>query len=551
YNQKQYRFYDNETDFQLSFAGFRAVDDAKAVFEDAAAKEGCDKALALMARMEAGEVINHTAVKAESEDRQVDHYNLRLKEEKVTGKSLAHSLTMWEEVKAVIERIENGDITNEAGERFTDVVFNGIGGSFLGPLMLIISQKGDEYNTAPDMKVKVHFVANTDPETFDRLVSRNNLKNMLMVVMSKSGGTSETLGNWDTFSQEVSALGLAPNRHLMAITIPGSFLDGRSKSEKWVHTFNMHEETGGRTSIWSAIGAVPCAFAHIDFAEFLKGASHMDEMTRRADAPSNPAMLMSLYINHLLNKSPKNMMVLGYSDCLKEYSHYLQQLYMESLGKEYDIEGKAAPHGLTVFGGVGTGEQHSCMQQIQKGINDTFVRFIHFRHREADYANAKAGSMGRQLLAFVKGTELALNQNGRSFVTMTFSKPNPFNMGMMVALEERVVSILAAFWDINAYDQPGVQDGKLAAKGVNALSLAIENALVAAKAFTALSVTDTLSTLGVEAASLGDNLEWLADSLLSDICANGGVQNAYKLSAKMSREWDAESCQFKYTWAGM
>lgn len=115
------------------------------------------------------------------------------------------------------------------------------------------------------------------------------------------------------------------------------------------------------------------------------------------------------------------------------------------------------------------------MQQVQKGIPDCFVRFVHFLKRKTDYTNSMAGSMGRQLLAFVKGTEDALMNNGKPFITSTFEACNMFNIGMMVALEERIVTILGAFKKLNAYDQPGVQDGKESANKVNQFSKQIES----------------------------------------------------------------------------
>jgi glucose-6-phosphate isomerase len=115
------------------------------------------------------------------------------------------------------------------------------------------------------------------------------------------------------------------------------------------------------------------------------------------------------------------------------------------------------------------------MQQVQKGIPDCFVRFVHFLKRHQDYNLSEAGSMGRQLLAFVKGTEDALLQNGKPYMTCAFDQCDMFNIGMMVALEERIVTFIGALRNINAYDQPGVQDGKKAASSVNNVSLKIEN----------------------------------------------------------------------------
>jgi len=117
------------------------------------------------------------------------------------------------------------------------------------------------------------------------------------------------------------------------------------------------------------------------------------------------------------------------------------------------------------------------VQQIQKGINDSFVRFVYFLKRNNDFKNENSGSMGRQLLAFVKGTEIALLKNKRSFITTSFEKCDMFNIGMMISLEEHIVTFLGSFKEINAYDQPGVQDGKLSALNMDKISKHIEEYL--------------------------------------------------------------------------
>eukprot|EP00769_Ergobibamus_cyprinoides_P001317 gnl/Ergobibamus_cyprinoides/2349.p2 GENE.gnl/Ergobibamus_cyprinoides/2349~~gnl/Ergobibamus_cyprinoides/2349.p2 ORF type:complete len:252 (-),score=128.52 gnl/Ergobibamus_cyprinoides/2349:48-803(-) len=234
----------------------------------------------------------------------------------------------------------------------------------------------------------------------------------------------------------------------------------------------------------------------------------------------------------------KNVIMLGYSDALKEFAHYLQQLYMESLGKEYALDGRTQPEGLTMFGGVGTGEQHAFMQQVQKGISDAVVRFVNFRHRKADFGCARAGSTGRQLLAFVKGTEAALWSNGKPFFTTTYSENSAFNLGMMIALEERIVTILAAFKGLNAFDQPGVQDGKLAADVVNDASIYIATKLADTK-FVAAHLPFVGTAAEFRAAAKIDVSLTVVDSILSDLEANRAVQDAYPgLEAlKMSREF--------------
>ena len=171
----------------------------------------------------------------------------------------------------------------------------------------------------------------------------------------------------DSFNELLRDSGITDiGQHNIAITTPGSKFDQYAQHNKFMNIFHMNNETGGRVSVCSAIGMVPCAFARLDFDQFLRGQSHMDDLNRRKDAFQNPALLISVAIDNLTKEQGrKNMIVLGYSDSLKEFAHYLQQLYMESLGKEFSEDGSPNPEGQTVFGGVGTGEQHAFMQQVQ------------------------------------------------------------------------------------------------------------------------------------------------------------------------------------------
>jgi len=310
----------------------------------------------------------------------------------------------------------------------------------------------------------------------------------------------------------------------MAVTTPGSSLEKYGRKQRFLHVFPMNEETGGRTSIGSAVGMVPAAFGGLDFEAFLRGESHMDSLTRRSRVRANPGLLLALVINDLIRREGhKNQIMLGYSDSMKEVAHYFQQLFMESLGKKRTLSGRLRkePTGLTIFGGVGTGEQHAFMQQVQEGIRDCFVHFISFRKRRADFPNEKAGSMGRQLLAFVEGTQKALLGNGREFVSLVFEEANEFNMGMLVALEERIVAFLGGMWGINPFDQPGVQAGKVSADHHNAISKRVVSWLIEHRRFEG-SALDMARNIGVNVGE-GPGIE----AVLSDLVSNHMIRNTY------------------------
>jgi glucose-6-phosphate isomerase len=457
---------------------------------------------------------------------------------------LEKSIQLFKEIKAFVKDICSGAISNEKGQQYKYIIFNGIGGSFLGPLMMLIAKYGVDYNLDERLSFKMFFVNNTDPESFKQVMSKVNLAETIMVNISKSGGTAETAGNMDEFNNQVEKSYLEIGKHNIAVTTPGSKFDKYSKENKFLNTFYMNESTGGRTSVGSAVGMVPAAFANINFDEVLHGQSYLDELTRQDDPKQNPAMIYALIINDLFERvGPKNLVGLGYSDAMKEVVHYLQQLFMESLGKEYDREGIAAKTGLTIYGGVGTGEQHAFMQQIQKGLEDAFVMIMHFRKRSVDFQNAKAVSMGRQLQNFVLGTEAALRKNEKEYVDIMFEENDPFNMGMMVAFMERVVTILGAFWGINPYDQPGVQDGKLSSDEIADISKHVEK-LVAELA----GGTITASQI----ARLTPKTEFKVveiDYILSDMEANYKIENAYpELYGRVTiaREWNGKEWEYTF-----
>ena len=537
-------FYDAKTGFKMQIHFEPTLgDNFEAIAESYKPKVA--KALELIKKMENGEVVNHTEVKAESEDRMVDHYNHRLDKELVKGKSLKHTLELWEETKQFANDVLEGKIKTSAGKKYETIIFNGIGGSYLGPLMLIIAKYGMDFNTTAHLPMKIYFISNTDADMFHQITSNIDIETSIMVHLSKSGSTAETAGNTQTWMKLCKAHNLVIGEHNAAVTIRGSLLESIAKEDKYIRCWNMEVDTGGRTSVCSAIGMVPMAFAKMDFGEFIKGMSHMDELTRQEG--ENPAALLATAIDANNEKvGHKNMIVLCYSEFMREYAHYLQQLYMESLGKEYKVDGTEARQGQTVFGGVGTGEQHSFMQQVQKGIADCFVRMAFFEKREHDYENAQAGSMGRQLLAFLQGTQKALIQNHRSFATTTFVERNEFTFGMMIALEERVVTFLASFFDINAYDQPGVQDGKKAATSVNGTSKKIVEALGKIEGSITGPAEEIMKALKIE------ECPYETEAILIDIVENIDVEDSYptlKGVVKAQKEWCTKHKHFHFTFS--
>jgi glucose-6-phosphate isomerase len=192
----------------------------------------------------------------------------------------------------------------------------------------------------------------------------------------------------------------------------------------------------------------------------------MDGLTRIPDASKNPASQLALAWYHLTEgRGSKAMVVLPYKDRLVLFSRYLQQLVMESIGKDLDLQGRKVSQGLTVYGNKGSTDQHAYVQQLRDGVNNFFAVFIEvLKDRDGPSIEVEAGvSSGDYLQAFFLGTREALSGNGRPSITLTIEQVDAKTVGMLIALFERAVGLYASLLGINAYHQPGVEAGKKAA----------------------------------------------------------------------------------------
>jgi glucose-6-phosphate isomerase len=248
----------------------------------------------------------------------------------------------------------------------------------------------------------------------------------------------------------------------------------------------------------------------------------MDKVTRKASLRDNPAALLAaMWFWATDGRGAKDMVVLPYKDRLLLFSRYLQQLVMESLGKELDLQGKVVNQGIAVYGNKGSTDQHAYVQQLREGVNNFFVTFIEvLKDRNGGSLDVDPGvTSGDYLQGFYLGTRDALSEKDRHSITLTIAEVSPRTLGMLIALYERVVGLYASLIGINAYHQPGVEAGKKAATGVIALKLKLSAALQAAKgeAFTAEAL----------AQKAGGDPE-LAFKILEHLAANGGVKKTAK-----------------------
>ena len=417
------------------------------------------KAQADMAQLEKGAIANP------DENRMVGHYWLRAPE-LAPAPAISEEITgTLSSIKAFAASVHAGNIAAPDGVGFTKVLVIGIGGSALGPQFL-----ADSLGGAGD-RMRLYFFDNTDPDGMDRVIAEigKGLQQTLVLVISKSGGTKETRNGMLEARQAFTQAGLNFAAHAVAITGAGSELDRTASHERWLARFPMWDWVGGRTSVTSAVGLLPAALQGIDIDQLLKGARVCDRSTRSGTTRGNPAALLALSWFHATKgKGERDMVILPYKDRLLLFSRYLQQLIMESLGKELDLEGNVVEQGIAVYGNKGSTDQHAYVQQLREGVDNFFVTFIEvLKDREGNSMKVEPGATsGDYLSGFFQGTRAALYEKGRESVTITVEQISPLTVGALIALYERAVGFYASLVNVNAYHQPGVEAGKKAAGAV-------------------------------------------------------------------------------------
>lgn len=474
-----------------------------------------------MESLEAGAIANP------DEKRMVGHYWLRSPE-------LAPSTEIRSEIDSTILAMETfaasvhqGKIAPEKGGKFKHLLVVGIGGSALGPQFV-----NEALSSSAD-PMDIYFFDNTDPDGMEKVIGTiPDLSKTLTVVISKSGGTKETRNGQLVAKHAYDKSGLAFAKHFVAVTGAGSELDKTATQEKWLARFPMWDWVGGRTSELSAVGLLPAALQGFQIRKMLEGAKAMDVLTRNRDTLKNPAALVALCWHHIGDgRGLKDMVVLPYKDRIELFSRYLQQLLMESLGKEKDLNGKVVNQGIAVYGNKGSTDQHAYVQQLRDGINNFFVVFIEVLQEKSTKTTREhlpqgfnalslevepGVTAGDYLSGFYQGTRKALYESNRESMTITLRQVDDFGVGMLIALFERAVGFYATLVNINAYHQPGVEAGKKAAADV----LAVQS-----KVFDFLKKSGSAQTVEAIAEGISDknNVETVF-KIVQHLAANGRVK---------------------------
>jgi len=431
----------------------------------------------------------------ESENRQVLHTASRdlFVQEPAEPAATAMARREMVKLKQFLEDIDAGTICNAQGEKFKTMIHLGIGGSDLGPRAMYEALQA---YALPGRKVR--FIANVDPDDAAKVLREVDLETTLVNIVSKSGTTLETLTNETIVRELLAARGLDPSRHCLAVTGERSPMDDPAK---YLRSFYMQDYIGGRYSSSSMVGAVMLAFAlgYEQFEAFLRGANTVDIGAESANIRDNIPLLMALLgiWNHNFLGYP-TVAILPYSQALHRFPAHLQQCDMESNGKSIDRQGRSVDYktGPIIWGEPGTNGQHSFYQLLHQGTEIVPAEFIGFRQSQYGEDLVVSGSTSQQklqanlyaqMVAMAQGQKAA-NPNrcfpgNRPSLLLLAEKLTPTVMGALLATYEAKIVYQGFAWNINSFDQEGVQLGKALAKDfLDAMTIeASETATIAAK----------------------------------------------------------------------
>ena len=383
-------------------------------------------------------------------------------------------------IAELANKVHNGEITNAAGEKFTTVVQIGIGGSDLGPraMYLALENWAKVNNT---FKMEAKFISNVDPDDAAAVLAGIDVAHSLFVLVSKSGTTLETLTNESFVKDALKNAGLDASKHMIAVTSETSPL---AKSDDYLAAFFMDDYIGGRFSSTSGVGGavLSLAFGPEVFAQFLEGAAAADKTAANKDVFANPALLDALigvYERNVLGY--QNTAVLPYSQALSRFPAHLQQLDMESNGKSVNRFGEPVNYvtGPVIFGEPGTNGQHSFYQLLHQGTDIVPLQFLGFKNSQmgtdvviqnSTSQQKLCANVAAQIVAFACGkADDNRNKNfegGRPSSIIIGDQLTPASLGALLSHFENKVMYQGFVWNINSFDQEGVQLGKVLAQKV-------------------------------------------------------------------------------------
>lgn len=414
-------------------------------------------------------VLHHLARGQQGKDVVVDGVNKR-----------EFYVSQQEKAADFANKVHAGEIVNEKGETFNTVVQIGIGGSDLGPRALYIAL--ENWARANDkLKMEAKFISNVDPDDATAVLNSIDVSRSLFIVVSKSGTTLETLTNEAFVKDALEKQGLDPKKHMLAVTSETSPL---AKGDSYLTSVFMDDYIGGRYSSSSAVGGVvlSLAFGPEVYAEILDGAAAEDALCKNKDILANPDLLDALIGVYERNvQGYPTTAVLPYSQALSRFPAHLQQCDMESNGKSVNRDGQPVNYvtGPTIFGEPGTNGQHSFYQLLHQGTDIIPLQFVGYKESQLGNDVIIEGSTSQkklcanvaaQIIAFACGKDDE-NPNkqfegGRPSSIIIGDQLTPASLGALLAHFENKIMFQGFIWNVNSFDQEGVQLGKLLAKRV-------------------------------------------------------------------------------------
>ena len=429
-----------------------------------------------------GDIINQT------ENRAVLHTALRTTKNAevfVDGENVIPEVfDVKNKIESFTNKVVNGELKGFTGKSFTDVVNIGIGGSDLGPAMVVDSLQYYKNH------LTTHFVSNVDGDHVNEVIKKLNPETTLFVIVSKTFTTQETLSNANTIREWFlkSASQDAVSKHFVAVSTNIEKVKGFGIAED--NIFPMWDWVGGRFSLWSAVGlTISLAVGYKNFDALLEGAHKMDVHFKNEAFDSNIPIilaLISVWYNNFFKAESEA--VIPYSQYLNQFATYLQQGIMESNGKSIDRKGNAINYqtGTIIWGEPGTNSQHAFFQLIHQGtklIPADFIGFVNSLHGNKDHHDKLTSNYLAQTEALLNGKtkEEVLNELNSTNLSQSekdtllpfkvfegnkptnsifISKLSPESLGKLIAMYEHKIFVQGIIWNIFSYDQFGVELGK-------------------------------------------------------------------------------------------
>lgn len=367
-----------------------------------------------------------------------------------------------------------------ARRRFRDFVLLGIGGSALGPIALHQSLNHPQHNLLADSQrsgCRFFCPDNVDPDLMGAVLDVIEPRRTLFNVVSKSGGTAETAAQFLLVLDLIrKAVGDSWRDHLVITTDPHKGLLRDFAARENIRAFDIDPGVGGRFCVLTPVGLLPGAMVGLDIAEVCRGAGAVADSCFNDDLQSNPAALLAalLYLAQTSRNLPIHV-VFAYSNRLYYLADWFRQLWAESLGKRFNLEGREVFVGPTPVKAVGATDQHSQVQLYVEGPFDKVVMFLATREfsrrleipdlqrSESELAYLQGHEFGELLNAERAGTEFALCKAGRPNLTLEMDRIDPYHVGAVMYLLEAATLYAGGFYQVNPLDQPGVEAGKKAA----------------------------------------------------------------------------------------